>query len=484
MQKEMTTVKQKILLVIFGLCLTVILLEAGLRIAGFIYLSLQEYRNIVSLKQKGTYRIMCLGESTTASGGKYSYPSQLQRILNQNDAGLKFSVINKGIIGTDTSVIVSRLEYNLSKYKPDMVVTMMGINDERKYIVPYKDTATSKVMQFFKSFRTYKLVKLLYLHIINKAEEMGVYKQEEIEEDIDLETDIPIQLTGFRERKRMYKDAIEVNPENDKAYVKLGWCYKKERDYGKAEEMFGKAVEINPNNDEAYIGLGWCYKKYYIAKEIFNKAIKINPRNYLAYIGLGTYYRDKGENDKAEKMFNKAIEINPRNYLVYVKLGWGYIYRREYNKAEEIFIKAIKMDPKNDRLYGGLARCYKKQGKDDLAMECFRKANELRLEYYNPITHHNYQRLVEILTQREIEPVCVQYPMRSVEQLKKMLEPYKGIVFFVDNEMVFKKAVEQAGYNKYFKDMFGGSFGHCTPIGNGLLAENIASVILNECFNK
>jgi hypothetical protein len=32
--------------------------------------------------------------------------------------------------------------------------------------------------------------------------------------------------------------------------------------------------------------------------------------------------------------------------------------------------------------------------------------------------------------------------------------------------------------------MFGGDFGHCTPKGNMLLAQNIADVILGEVFNK
>ena len=64
-----------------------------------------------------------------------------------------------------------------------------------------------------------------------------------------------------------------------------------------------------------------------------------------------------------------------------------------------------------------------------------------------------------------------------------MFENKEGIIF-VDNEMVFRKALKQASYDEYFTDMFAGDFGHCTPKGNRLLAENIANVILKECFNK
>jgi len=53
---------------------------------------IQEYHNLQSIKQKGTYRIMCLGESTT----RREYPPFLEEILNQRNIGVRFSVIDKG----------------------------------------------------------------------------------------------------------------------------------------------------------------------------------------------------------------------------------------------------------------------------------------------------------------------------------------------------------------------------------------------------
>lgn len=87
-----TSFRQKILLIILGLSLTFVILEIGLRLEGFVLLSIQEYKNRVSLKQKGTYRIMCLGESTTQG----QYPGFLEEILNQRNIGIRFSVIDKG----------------------------------------------------------------------------------------------------------------------------------------------------------------------------------------------------------------------------------------------------------------------------------------------------------------------------------------------------------------------------------------------------
>lgn len=57
-------------------------------------------------------------------------------------------------------------------------------------------------------------------------------------------------------------------------------------------------------------------------------------------------------------------------------------------------------------------------------------------------------------------------------------------IIFVDNEKIFKQAVKKSSYDEYFTDNFAVDFGHCTPKGNRLLAENIANVILREVFNK
>jgi len=100
------------------------------------------------------------------------------------------------------------------------------------------------------------------------------------------------------------------------------------------------------------------------------------------------------------------------------------------------------------------------------------------------ITANNYQKLKAILDKRGIIYVCVQYPMRNIESLKKIFQGNDKGIIFVDNEKVFKDEVAKYGRQDYFKDTFGGDFGHCTEKGNRLLAENIAKVILKEVFGK
>ncbi|MFH1338293.1 MAG: tetratricopeptide repeat protein [Candidatus Omnitrophota bacterium] len=482
------SVGQKIALAIFGLFLCVVLLEAGLRMGGFIFLSLQEYKNRIAVQKRGNFTIMCVGESTTALGGKNSYPPQLEKILNEQDTGIKFSVINKGVPGTSAGAIVVQLEDNLNKFYPDMVVAMMGVNDKHfGYVLP-PDNDPFKIKRFFKKLRVFKLINLAKEHLKYKIKEFRNYKQGEMEPK-----EIEIKISGsksnltnnevVKEPDSGLKKKTEAGSKDERLYFELGEYYRSRGMFEKAIQAYEKIIELNAGNDEAYIAAGICYNElgaFEKTRKMFKKAIEINPENDSAYYFLGAHL--SGVNyPGAEELLKKAIEKNPKNGGAYIELGMYYIKSGKHGKAEAMFKKAIKINPENDELYGSLALCYEEQGKDELAKELFKKVNRLRLERYNPILQKNFQQTKEILEQRGIRLVCVQYPMRSIEPLKQMLKSREGIIF-VDNERLFKRAVEKSGYDEYFSDRFAGDFGHCTPKGNRLLAENVAYVILKECF--
>ncbi|MCF7878858.1 MAG: tetratricopeptide repeat protein [Candidatus Omnitrophica bacterium] len=576
---------QRIALILFGLFAVVAILEVSFRIGGYMYLQLQENKNIVSLEKKGAYRIMCLGASTTADfGGEISYPRQLESILNKKKLGMKFTVINKGMPAIQTTQIVERLKTNLDKYDPDIVVVMMGINDSFFYLNPPEENDVLEPAQrfFLSKFKIYKLYKILIAHIISKFKEKRIPAENDdafdlldkkieqirardnlsndtftIDADentlnllawsylrknrrdkavvnsndvwpdsglgISLEKERKYQKAGrrlyvaarlfrlsieknplnewsyiglglcyeyqkkYKEAEKQYARALEIDPDNDKAYCRLGWVYKQKTNFKQAKAMFRKAVEINSRNANAYSGLGRCYRHesdYKKAKEMYQKSIKINPKEEWAYYGLAVCYELKDKDyDKARKMLEKALELNPGNGWACIRLGDIYKKIGEYEKIEEFYKRAIEINPKFNRLYGALAKFYKEQGLSSLASKYLDKIIRSTSIYYEPRVRKNYRKLKNILFERGVKLVCVQYPMRSVYPLKRVFESKKDIVF-VYNEKIFKIEVAKHGYNKYFIDNFGGDFGHCTTAGNRLLAENIAKAIIDKYFKK
>ena len=577
---------KKIASVFLGFILSLVLLEVGLRLGGFVQLSLQEYGNLQSIKQKGTYRILCLGESTT----QRQYPHLLEQALNQHNIGVRFSVIDGGKSGTNTPAILSRVESYLAEYHPDMVVAMMGNNDQG---IKYYQDISESLTWIFQHCRVYRFSRILYMQLLKKSQKKDIYDSDRADferkpraEDqgtamakagpkngrTDLEFKKPIELDSkndkayvemgrlyqFRDKfsraeiafkkaielnsksddayvglgmlfqdqdklsqaEDVFKKAIEINPKNDKARIELGRLYRFRDEFSKVETSFKKAIELNPKNDKAcaelgrlyndqgkfqqardyykkaieinpkndaaYVELGRLYRRigqWRLTEDTLGKAIGINPKNDMAYVELGQLYRDQCTFPQAEDPFKKAIELNPENFVALFELGVLYRDQSKLSQAEDSFRKAIKIRPKDERTLGAIASLYEEMGKPELAKEYAEKAKQSVLEDQTAVTVNNYRKLKTILEQKGIKLVCVQYPVRNVEPLKRIFGKDEGVIF-VDNEQVFKEAVKRSGYKEYFRDMFAGDFGHCTQKGNELLAQNIAAVILRELFDK
>ena len=336
------------------------MLEIVLQSGGAVVNFWQERGNIASLKKKGEYRILCVGESTTALWHERAYPRQLEEILNSSAANITFSVINKGICSIGTDDIIAALPDYIKQYDPDMVIAMMGINDDWD-LARFDDGLWSRISAVAGKFKTIKLVKWISLHLEQKL-------------------------------------SRHANPQDS--------------------------------------ANGGIIKTLQIYKEI----------------------------EASDPEFNKI-----KNY-------WR---RQRYHDLERILRRVIARNPFCCKPYGFLAQCYLKLGRPELAKEYFTKAEKVRRTYYQPMTRKNFLALKKITDEHDIQLVCVQYPLRDVESLKKMLA-FDPQIIFVDNERSFIQAVKREGYEEYFTDIFAWDFGHCTDKGNHLLAQNVAQAIVQQ----
>lgn len=480
--RRIPTARARIAAVLLGLCLALLLLEIGLRVAGLAFLYLQERRNRASLGEKGDFRIMCLGESTTALGGENSYPRQLEELLNKAGTGRKISVINKGVPSVQTSYILEHLEANVRSCAPHMVAAMMGINDSSD-LQPYDDIFVGGSKPRIANLRVYKCARLLWDNVRIKTE----------------------RLTAG----------------DDAACIEKGRVLAGQNRLRHAERMFALASERNPANADAWFELGSLrlrMGKWSPARKDLEQATALAPDNDDALVALGFHYRNTGLHEEAQRAFKTVLARTPGSYPALIGLGTDYTWTRRYSDAERIFREAIDVDPSNPNGYRKLGDCYQRSGRMAEALEAFRKARELAPDdpgiaqlvemlspgeggtaasrpsgdeaagfdgpehgEYPPGTRANFLALKQSLDKRGIPLVCVQYPMRSVARLREIFGNDDSIIF-VDNEISFRSAVAREGYLAYFTDSFAGDFGHCTPKGNRLIAENIGNTLLKDYF--
>lgn len=431
-----------------GIAFAIVVLESILRLVGISFIVTQELSNVSFLEKKGECRILCLGDSMTAR----QYPRFLESMLNNRTKDIRFRVIDKGKVMSNSTFLVSILRNALDKYKPDIVVVMTGVNDYGS-VLPYADLSLKKPM----ALKVGKLAQTLWYSFTGRIRPDAPGSFDKAQNDVIKKAE-KILADSDEGQEKIYKQMIKHDPKDATGYVFLGLIYRRDKKFPLAEHMFQQALALSTRG---------------IVKE-------------MAYANLGIIYMDHGMPKEAETMFKKTLKVNTQGFwstLAYNRLGILYTQQRRLSEAKAVLEKGIQAHPYNDRLYGSLAHYYKAIGRDELASRYYNKADSVRLDYYNPATAINYRKIFRELSLRNIRLVCVQYPMRSVEPLKKMLTHYDGIIF-VDNEKVFKDVLKSADYKDYFIDRFAGDFGHCTSAGNTLLAATIAKAIIDECFSE
>jgi len=237
--KKEVNFRRKAAFVLAGLFVSLILLEAGLRLGGFVFLSLQERRNRAILRRKDSIRVLCLGESTTAG----EWPPFLQEILDNSGLDIEFSVIDKGVPGTNTNRILSELEPTLDKYNPDIVITMMGINDFDTHMFHVAEPG-SGIQKFLQNFRSYNLFGLVKMHLAARFKSQETLESQSPKSSLPDKDDMSYQdwrnywiSEGEYDRAEKYfKKALKENPDNDYLHVQMGNYYRQMGDFTEADK--------------------------------------------------------------------------------------------------------------------------------------------------------------------------------------------------------------------------------------------------------
>lgn len=279
---------QKISVLLLTIIFFLVVLELFLWLGGLLFVSFHGYANKSSLAQKGTYRILCLGESTTAN----QYPPFLDKILNRSNIGIKFSVIDKGVVATNSSAILRQLEGYLATYRPDMVIAMMGSNDRN---VMYYQEIPEASGKLFRYYRTYRLLRLSFLRLAKK-----IYNPQ-----------------ANKDKMQVFVSPIECSPGNAACYSRLGEMYAEQGRFAEAEEALKKCIELDYQNTAAYERLGWVYEeenKDPQTEELFTKAIGQGMERDRFYGTLAVYYQGRGDEERAKKYYRKAAELRMREY--------------------------------------------------------------------------------------------------------------------------------------------------------------------------
>ena len=432
---------KQIMLLFIGIVFALICLEIMLQTSSFVIKYANEINNKQEITKKvssdiSSIKILCIGESTTFA----QYPKQLVYFLD-NFTDKKFTVIDCGVPGTNINNIAERLEEQIKYYKPDIVVSMMGINDA--------------IYNNKKIYKKYP-IKIFNLFILIKRniEELVTTKlyADETDKDYSSITD-KYFITGEKPQKLI--DIAEKNPTDLSAIKSLIALYRTKKDFTNIEKYAKLFFEHNKNIKDSEVL--FVLTDAYIRQNKFEDAKKL----------ISTIISDKNfDDDIKNEYFSKITE--------------SYIFFSDLQQTKEYYDLLVSCKTETsvlDNLYDYL------------------KTNGIKTKYYayknkykNVIKEPNlnlpeiknaYLFIAQQLIKNDIIYICMGYPTMSIEKFKDLFKnsDLENKIYFVSNEDNFKEELKKHSYYEIFRDNFAGNFGHCTDYGNEIIAKKLAKTI-------
>lgn len=159
--------------------------------------------------------------------------------------------------------------------------------------------------------------------------------------------------------------ALKIDQYNAKGYFMKGMNYKEIGDTTLAISSMETAVEQDPEYYAAYIQLGILHaaKKNPLAESYYNNALKISPRSTEAMYNKGKFYQDMGNWNAAIQTYNDLLKIDPNFKYAHFNLGVIHLVNlKVYDQALKHFDTAILVDSQYKEAYYGRGTTFQAMG--------------------------------------------------------------------------------------------------------------------------
>ncbi len=435
--------------------LSLIILEILLRVSGWVI----SYYHDRNRKTPDGYTVLLIGESTTSSVFT-SWGKQLAERLLAAYPTVPFTVINEGLGGTNTAYITARLPELLRKYRPQMVITMMGINDGTLFF-RYEKNWQSEVRLLLTDFRIYKLVKYLAERFTPSShmgtEQVRSWISEPVVRDISPEeVVIEDQFRANGDMNGAITHYLNVCAQQCETAVRirLGWLYLEKNQFEPAEEQFAVA-----------------YREASASPRVVNGLLQLSLR--------------KNDMQRAGKLVSEHLSLATVSAEFSVTLAEYYERDNQLAEARTLLESSLTVPDAPDTVLQQLVRVYAKLGLSDTEIKRRLGTVNARQEpllvpvsgrEVPALTAYHYTEISKMIRDTGAVHVAMQYPRMDVKTIREYF-PNQDEILFVENEKNFEAALQQGAFEEYFYDHFAGIFGHTTRQGDQLIVENILATL-------
>jgi len=176
---------------------------------------------------------------------------------------------------------------------------------------------------------------------------------------------------------------------NDYSFVRAGNEFFKAGDKDNAIEEYQKALELNPKNAEAHLKLGFLFynvkQMHKEGMEHYDKAFQLNPKDPRILHDLGMVLLHQRKLDEAIKYLSEALQRMPNGLNMqysavnmHYNLGRALLYKANSKEAMVHLSKTVSLAPNHAQAHYWLALAMADQGKFDQTLEHYSKAVQLK----------------------------------------------------------------------------------------------------------
>lgn len=202
---------------------------------------------------------------------------------------------------------------------------------------------------------------------------------------------------------QLYEESIRVNATNPHTFILLGYSY---NEIGRVEEAincFTKSIELNPNNEEAYLQLGnlYYFSQDSTAIKYYKKVVNINPENRIAWYNLGLCYHSNSMFSESQDAYHKIIEFGIKDKF-YADANYNLALMfmddlQDYKNAlNNYLVELVRVNPNYYLAYFRMAICYQALGDVVNAEQYYKRALEI-----NPNFKEANERLNKLISDNE-----------------------------------------------------------------------------------
>ncbi len=193
---------------------------------------------------------------------------------------------------------------------------------------------------------------------------------------------------GLNESKRLFEEAIRLDPNYALAHDGLAYCLYSEGFLGfvapkeampRAKAAVRRAIELDESVAEAHATLGVILALYDWdwagAEREFLRSIELNGASSVARDLYAFYYlRTVGRIEEAIGETQNALSLDPLSILIRVHLAFLFYLQRQYEHSIAQFRKVLEMNSGYYLAHSMMGNVHTLAGDFDEALECYGKA--------------------------------------------------------------------------------------------------------------